>query len=267
MAPAPLSFKTRGAGGGGGAQLVRCGPATVAPAAPAPRPSLLSQFITCSSGQWPCLCSKQFHIPASLAGVRAVDLRGRGGGAGGGRIQGPGPATPPPPVSALMFALMLERIDQCSGSGNAEVSGGGGNNSQRQQQHHERDRSTGASAHTNTTPTSDAHTRNYPPPRADCVAVCVMGDRFVPTKLFVHHLKQVPDHPRSVSRTDCSRYQTKKVGNRLSGGLPFDIVRYCSRCRCPCFRTPPPPPPKSTKTNESHAHDHRQTADAPPKGV
>ena len=56
-------------------QLVRCGPATVAQAAPAPRPSLLSQFITCSSGQWPCLCSKQFHVPASLAGVRAVGLR------------------------------------------------------------------------------------------------------------------------------------------------------------------------------------------------
>ena len=53
---------------GGWPQLVRCGPATVAPAAPAPRPSLLSQFITCSSGQWPCLCSKQFHVPASLAG-------------------------------------------------------------------------------------------------------------------------------------------------------------------------------------------------------
>ena len=33
-----------------GPQLVRCGPATVAPAAPAPRPSLLSQFIVCSSG-------------------------------------------------------------------------------------------------------------------------------------------------------------------------------------------------------------------------
>ena len=64
--------------GGGGGQLVRCGPATVAPAAPAPRPSLLSQFITCSSGQWPCLCSKQFHVPASLAGVRAV----------GGRVYG-----------------------------------------------------------------------------------------------------------------------------------------------------------------------------------
>ena len=42
-----------------GPQKVMCGPATVAPAAPAPRPSLLSQFITCSSGQWPCLCSKQ----------------------------------------------------------------------------------------------------------------------------------------------------------------------------------------------------------------
>ena len=57
-----------------GPQLVRCGPATVAPAAPAPRPSLLSQFITCSSGQWPRLCSKPFQIPASLAGVRAVGL-------------------------------------------------------------------------------------------------------------------------------------------------------------------------------------------------
>ena len=58
-----------------GPQLVRCGPTTVALAAPAPRPSLLSQFITCSSGQWPCLCSKQFQVPASLAGVRAVGLR------------------------------------------------------------------------------------------------------------------------------------------------------------------------------------------------
>ena len=64
-----------GSEGGVGPQLVRCGPATVAPATPAPRPSLLSQFITCSSGQWPCLCSKQFHVPASLAGVRAVGLR------------------------------------------------------------------------------------------------------------------------------------------------------------------------------------------------
>ena len=51
-----------------GPQSVR----TVAPAAPAPRPSLLSQFITCSSSHWPCLCSKQFQVPASLAGVRAV---------------------------------------------------------------------------------------------------------------------------------------------------------------------------------------------------
>ena len=57
-----------------GPQLVRCGPATVAPAAPAPRPSLLSQFITCSSGPWPCLSSNQFLVPASLAGVRAVGL-------------------------------------------------------------------------------------------------------------------------------------------------------------------------------------------------
>ena len=40
-----------------GPQLVKCGPATVAPAAPAPRPSLLSQFIVCSSGHWPCSCS------------------------------------------------------------------------------------------------------------------------------------------------------------------------------------------------------------------
>ena len=60
---------------GRGARLVRCGPATVAPATPAPRPSLLSQFITFLSSHWPCLCSKQFHVPASLAGVRAVGLR------------------------------------------------------------------------------------------------------------------------------------------------------------------------------------------------
>ena len=55
-------------------QSVRCGPATIAPAAPAPRPSSLSQFITCSFGQWPCLCSTQFQVPASLAGVRAEGL-------------------------------------------------------------------------------------------------------------------------------------------------------------------------------------------------
>jgi hypothetical protein len=54
--------------------LVRCGPAAVAPAAPAPRPSLLSHFITCSFGHWPGLCPKQFHVPASLAGVRAEGL-------------------------------------------------------------------------------------------------------------------------------------------------------------------------------------------------
>ena len=73
----PFFAVERGGGGGGGGGLVRGGPATVAPAAPAPRPSLLSQFITCSSGQWPCLCSKQFQVPASLAGVRAA---GGGGG-------------------------------------------------------------------------------------------------------------------------------------------------------------------------------------------
>ena len=40
----------------------------------APRPSLLSQFITCSSGHWPRLCSKQFQVPVG----------GGGGGGGGG---------------------------------------------------------------------------------------------------------------------------------------------------------------------------------------
>ena len=40
--------------GGGGAQLVRCGTATFAPAAPAPRPSLRNQFS--SSGLWPVAC-------------------------------------------------------------------------------------------------------------------------------------------------------------------------------------------------------------------
>ena len=62
---------------GAGLQLVRCGPATVAPAAPAPRPSLLSRFITCSSGQWPCWCSKQFRL---------VGGGGGGGGLGGGVV-------------------------------------------------------------------------------------------------------------------------------------------------------------------------------------
>ena len=70
----PLESGVRVVAGGGGGQSVRCGPATVAPAAPAPRPSSLSQFITCSFGHWPCLCSIQFQVPASLAGVRAVGL-------------------------------------------------------------------------------------------------------------------------------------------------------------------------------------------------
>ena len=61
-------------GGGGGAQLVRCGPATIATAMPAPRPSLLSQLIVCSGGQWPCSCSKRFQVPTSLAGVEAEDF-------------------------------------------------------------------------------------------------------------------------------------------------------------------------------------------------
>ena len=46
----------------------------MAPAALAARPSSLSQFITCSFGHWPCLCSKQFQFPASLAGVKAEGL-------------------------------------------------------------------------------------------------------------------------------------------------------------------------------------------------
>ena len=37
-----------------------------------PTPSLLSQFIKCSSGQWPCSCSKRDQVPTSLTGVRAV---------------------------------------------------------------------------------------------------------------------------------------------------------------------------------------------------
>ena len=44
---------------------------------PAPRPSLLSQFIECSVGQWPCSCSIQVQIPTSLAGVWAVGSRFR----------------------------------------------------------------------------------------------------------------------------------------------------------------------------------------------
>ena len=38
----------------GGAQLVRCGTTTFAPAAPAPQPSLRNQFS--SSGLWPVAC-------------------------------------------------------------------------------------------------------------------------------------------------------------------------------------------------------------------
>ena len=57
--------------------MVRCGPATVAPAAPAPRPSLLSQFITCSSGQWPCLCSIQFQIQEEEGGGCATKAEGQ----------------------------------------------------------------------------------------------------------------------------------------------------------------------------------------------
>ena len=80
----------------GGPQSVRCGPATVAPAAPAPRPSLLSQFIKCSFGLWPCSCSKQVQVPTSLAGFV---WRGGGGGelpniGGGGSGKGY-PATAP----------------------------------------------------------------------------------------------------------------------------------------------------------------------------
>ena len=52
-------------------QLVRCGTATFAPAAPAPRPSLRNQFS--SSGLWPvaCLHCPKVPVPASVAGVRA----------------------------------------------------------------------------------------------------------------------------------------------------------------------------------------------------
>ena len=68
-------------GGGGGGQLVRCGTATFAPAAPAPGPSLRIQFS--SSGWWPvaCLHCPSVPVPATLAGVRAV-----GSGLGGGRV-------------------------------------------------------------------------------------------------------------------------------------------------------------------------------------
>ena len=52
--------------GGVGGSKVRCGPAAVAPATPAPRPSLLSQFIACSVGQWPCSCSVQVPNPTSV---------------------------------------------------------------------------------------------------------------------------------------------------------------------------------------------------------
>ena len=53
-----------------GPQLVRCGPATIAPAAPAPRPSLLYQFIACVRGNWPTSQSIRVLLPSSLAGVR-----------------------------------------------------------------------------------------------------------------------------------------------------------------------------------------------------
>ena len=66
-----------------GPRLVRCGPATVAPAAPAPRPSLLSQFMVCSSGQWPCPCSQTGPGPYLLGWrpltVHPCALRGGGG--------------------------------------------------------------------------------------------------------------------------------------------------------------------------------------------
>ena len=57
--------------GGGGGGLVRCGPATIAPAAPAPR-SLLSQFMAYSRGHRPTSQSICVLVPSSLAGVWAL---------------------------------------------------------------------------------------------------------------------------------------------------------------------------------------------------
>ena len=58
--------------------MVRCGPATVAPAAPAPRPSLLSQFFVCSLGHWPCSCSQSGpspYLPGRGQGLWAPGVR------------------------------------------------------------------------------------------------------------------------------------------------------------------------------------------------
>ena len=77
-------------------QLVRCGPATIAPAAPAPRPSLLSQFLVCSVGHWPRLWpqgSKSlppwlgFCVPCLGSPVLRACLHRGGGGVARGQFQ------------------------------------------------------------------------------------------------------------------------------------------------------------------------------------
>ena len=80
-----------------GPQLVRCGPATVAPAAPAPRPSLLSQFFYCYLGAPSASLLSQFFycylgaprasllsqcLWGSMVGIDRLNISAFGGGGG-----------------------------------------------------------------------------------------------------------------------------------------------------------------------------------------
>ena len=75
VVPGCTAVQTRSVPNGARPQLVTCGPAAVAPAAPASRPSLLSQFFVCSLSHSPSAWPQRDQIPTSLAGVRAMGSR------------------------------------------------------------------------------------------------------------------------------------------------------------------------------------------------